>query len=107
MTVIDMSMRNAIAEALQLLERPDDTRIAQARAVLQQALAVPGSRGLTDEQHADLAGDPTVQAALDRIQARRETYYTSAPGGGPSNTPFVPASPMRPVKDSDLEALGF
>lgn len=92
----------AIAEALTLLENP--ANIAHARAVLQGALA---GQGLTTEQQHDLATDPTVEAALTRIQAGGQRYYRAAPGGGPSSVLAVHTSPLRPARDEDLDTLGY
>lgn len=88
MTVIDTSLRSAVAEALQLLERPNDTRIAQARAVLQQALA--HSRVIPEPYLDDLASDDGLQAALANAADPDAPYFRVDPETGDTDdTPVL------------------
>lgn len=80
MALTAIPMRSAITEALHLLEHPDETRIAQARMVLQQALSQLGA--IPQQYLDDLASDDGLQAALANAADPDAQYFRVDPKTG-------------------------
>ncbi len=108
MTVEPIDLRAVAAQVIGLLRdegTPLDQRVARASSMLDDALIA--STPLTPEQRAALDADPSVQAALARLDDDEE-YFLADEDGGPSGVrlELEPGAEERPVDDQRLTELG-